>query len=129
MDGSILSSRRETVCYITELLFYILNQLYRLEIQAKVRQMGDNPSGTDRQTVETACERLTVLLQELKNAMQVAGVVEVHGPLQSHDSLVLWDDIVNETVPTGDISMPVIEHRPAHPNSSQSSSTSTQIED
>ena len=36
---------------------------------------------------------------------------------------------MNKTVPTSDISMPVIQHGPAHLNSSQSSSTSTQIED
>ena len=54
MDLSLAVEEKQ---YVTSLSYYfILNQLYRLEIQAKVQQMGDNPSSTDWQTVKMARE-------------------------------------------------------------------------
>jgi hypothetical protein len=76
--------------------------IFRLDIQAKVRQMGRNPSNTDRQIVETAREQLTGLLLELKNAMHATGVVEsTFTAPPTHESLGLWDDILYEPVPNG----------------------------
>jgi len=76
--------------------------LFRLEIQAKVRQLGRNPGITGRQTVENAREQLTALVHELRNSMQVVGVVEIHNkapPIQ--EPLAIWDEIVYEPVPGG----------------------------
>lgn len=74
----------------------------RLEIQAKVRQLGRNPTTGARQSIETSREQLTVLLHELKNAMNDAGVVEINGSTsQVHEPLAMWDDIMNEPVPAG----------------------------
>jgi hypothetical protein len=73
-----------------------------LEIQAKVRQLGWNPGITGRQSIETAREQLTVLLHELKNAMHVAGVVEIKGTVTpDHEPLAMWDEILYEPVIAG----------------------------
>lgn len=75
---------------------------FRLEIQAKVRQLGRSPGVTARQAIETSREHLTVLVQQLKNAMLAANVVEIRctsSPQQ--EPLSIWDEIVNEPVPGG----------------------------
>jgi hypothetical protein len=89
-------STRNTLVFVK---FYIP---YRLEIQAKVRQLGRNPGITARQTIETAREQLTALIQELKSAMHAAGVVEIRSTTSPvPEPLSMWDDIVNEPVPGG----------------------------
>lgn len=81
--------------------------VFRLEIQAKVRQLGRNPGITARQTIETARDQLTVLLQELKNAIHAAGIIELNGtPQPVQEPLSLWDEIAYEPVPGGPNSMP-----------------------
>jgi hypothetical protein len=78
-----------------------------LEIQAKVRQLGQSPNNAGRQSIETAREQLTILLNELKKAMDIAGVVEINPSTTSiNDPLDIWDDILNEPVPGGPNSMP-----------------------
>ena len=47
---------------------------FRLEIQAKVRQLGRNPGAYARQAIESAREHLAVLLHQLKSEMHKAGV-------------------------------------------------------
>lgn len=45
---------------------------------------------------------MTVLVQELKTAMDAAGVIQIHSssrPVQ--EPLAIWDEIVNELVPGG----------------------------
>ncbi|KAF8804833.1 hypothetical protein BYT27DRAFT_7225176 [Phlegmacium glaucopus] len=74
----------------------------QLEIQAKVRQLSRKARSIDWQTVESECEQLAALLSELKNAMHLAGVSESNQPaLAVNKSLEIWDEIVNEPVPTG----------------------------
>lgn len=91
--------------------------------------MGQNPCSTDRDAIDTARERLNVLLNELKKAMQVAGVVEVNGTTNpSIEPLALWDEILNEPVPTGSTSVPeVVDHSVS--NNSPLSKYPIQIED
>lgn len=102
----------------------------RLEIQAKIRQMGRNPSNTDRQIVETAREQLSGLLTELKNAMNAAGIVESNlNTPPSQESLGMWDDILYEPVPAGPNAIPIVEDRPASSNSPISSICPIQIEE
>lgn len=77
-------------------------KLFRLEIQAKVRHLGRNPGITAQQTIESAREQLTALVQELKRKMLAAGVVEVHSSTQAvQEPLAMWDEIANEPVPGG----------------------------
>jgi hypothetical protein len=89
----------------------------RLEIQAKVRQLGRNPVVAARQSIETAREQLSVLLQELKNAINVAGVVELNGTTSPvHEPLAMWDDILYEPVPADPNPMPAVVDGPASPS-------------
>jgi hypothetical protein len=89
----------------------------RLEIQAKVRQLGRNPSVAARQSIETAREQLSVLLQELKNAINVAGVVELNGTTSPvHEPLAMWDDILYEAAPADPNPMPVVVESSARPS-------------
>jgi hypothetical protein len=77
-------------------------RLSRLEIQAKVRQLGRKTGITAQQSIDSSRQHLTALLQDLKNSMNVAGVVELHTntrPVQ--EPLSMWDEIVNEPVPGG----------------------------
>lgn len=86
----------------------------RLEIQARVRQLTRNPGITAQQTIESGREQLKALVQELKNAMQVAGVVEkipTTKPIQ--EPLDIWDEIVYEPVPGGPNPIPKIITEPA----------------
>jgi hypothetical protein len=111
-----------------------LVDIFRLEIQAKVRQLGRRPSGSDRQKVESAREQLTVLLHEMKNAMEVAGLVERNTINSSApEPLTIWDDIINEPIPTGPYNsvpdMPDISDEPAPSSNHQSSKSNEQIED
>ena len=72
---------------------------FRLEIQAKVRHLGQNPGIAVQQAVELAREQLTALVHELKSATQATGVVELHTskkPVQ--EPLAMWDEIVNKPV-------------------------------
>ncbi|KAF8805303.1 hypothetical protein BYT27DRAFT_7224958 [Phlegmacium glaucopus] len=65
----------------------------QLEIQAKL--------------IESEREQLTALLSELKTAMHAAGVTEINGAnAVLNVSLELWDEIVNEPVPTGPNNLP-----------------------
>jgi hypothetical protein len=55
------------------------------------------------QSIQTAREQLSALVQELKKLMHVDGVAEIHTstkPLQ--EPLEIWDEIVYEPVPGGD---------------------------
>lgn len=64
--------------------------------------MGQNSCSTDQVTIDTAREQLTILLTELKKAMQIAGVVEINGPTNtSNEPLAMWDEILNEPLPAG----------------------------
>ena len=95
--------------YLSNTHSNIMNIL-RLEIQAKVRQLGRNPSIIARQTIESAREQLTILLQELKNAMHVAGVAEINTTTSPvHEPLAMWDIIVYEPVPNGSNQVPDLE--------------------
>ena len=87
--------------------------IFRLEIQAKVRQLGQNLGVMAWQTIEMAHEQLTVLLQELKSAMQVAGVVEINSATTlKHEPLTMWDEIMYELVPAGPNPLPVVQEEP-----------------
>ena len=95
-----------------------------------MHQLGWIPSDTDQQAVETARKKLAILFHELKNAMNIAGVVEINGlshPTQ--EPLAIWGDIVDEVVPSGPSTMPTVEAIPAPSISSPSSSSIIQIED
>jgi hypothetical protein len=139
MDGTFTGSGRKTVnVFPVDSLDNQLKIIFRLEIQAKLRQVGRNPNNTDRQTIETTREQLAGLLQELKSAMNLAGVVEIIGPTCfRQEPLALWDDILHEPVPTGTNSIPPVPtgtsstppvtHGPAL-NISQSSNDPIQIE-
>jgi hypothetical protein len=82
---------------------------FRLEIQAKVRQLGRSPGATARQAIETSREHLTVLVQQLKNAMLAANVSEIHSTSSpQQEPLSIWDEIVNEPVPGGPNILPDI---------------------
>jgi hypothetical protein len=71
---------------------------------------------------------LAGLLKELKNAMNATGVVEIIGPTGStHEPLAIWDDILNEPVPTGSNAVPPVTNRPAL-NISPSSNDPIEIE-
>lgn len=84
------------------LYFYYSFKIIRLEIQAKVRQIGRNPGTGPRQAIETAREQLTVLLQELKNSMNRTGIIEMNSTIKHvQEPLAMWDEIVNEPVPGG----------------------------
>ena len=79
----------------------------RLEIQAKVRQLGRNPGTYAYQAVESAREQLTGLLRQLKLVMHEAGIMEVNGsPSLSNESLAMWDNVMNEPVPAGPNPLP-----------------------
>lgn len=76
--------------------------LFRIEIQAKIRQLGRHPGVTAQQNIDSAREQLMALVQQLKAAMHVAGVVEVHTNTRpAQEPLATWDEIVNEPVPGG----------------------------
>ena len=95
-----------------------------------MRQLGSIPSDTDRQAVEMAHEKLAILLHELKNAMNIAGVVEINGlSCPTQEPLAIWDDIVNKVVPSSPSTMLTVEAIPAPSISSPSSSSIIQIED
>lgn len=123
MDGKITSCGRETVSGFY-LNLHHLTFTFRLEIQAKVRQLGRNPGTFAQQAIELAREQLTVLLRDLKSAMHDGGVVEVNGTTNlGYEPLAIWDDIMNEPVPAGPNTMPdPVPDRPA-------TITSPQIED
>jgi hypothetical protein len=105
LDGTFIGSRRKTVSFFFcsyNPEFYKNVNPFRLEIQAKVRQLRWNTGVTAQQNIETAREQLTALVQELKNAMHTAGVVETHcTTFPSQEPLAVWDEIVNEPVPGG----------------------------
>lgn len=84
--------------------------VHRLEIQAKVRQLGRNPGINEQQAIQTAREQLTVLIQELRKATHAVNVSEIHNksPLIP-EPLSSWDDIANEPVPGGPNSSDIIE--------------------
>ena len=92
----------------------LLITIFRLEIQAKVRQLGRNPGVVGQQTIETAREHLTALIQQLRTSMQGAGVVEIYtNKRPTLEPLELWDDIVYEPVPGGPNYKPVNSENPA----------------
>jgi hypothetical protein len=89
------------------MVIFILLIIYRLEIQTKVRQSGQNPCSTDQVTIDTAREQLSILLSELKKVMHIAGVVEGNGQTNpSNEPLAMWDEILNEPIPSGSGSKP-----------------------
>lgn len=95
--------------------------------------MGQNPGSTGQVTIDTAREQLTILLTELKKAMQIAEVVEINGPINpSNEPITMWDEILNEPVPTGagsgSGSNPEIDDHPVSYNSPPTNNP-TQIED
>lgn len=74
----------------------------RLEVQAKIRQLGRHSASSDRETIERDRGQLTALLLELKHAQQTAGVAELQGFRPTPvDPIQTWDEIINEPVPTG----------------------------
>lgn len=76
--------------------------IFRLEIQAKVRQLGRKLGVSPQSSIETAREQLTVLVQQLKNSMHAAGVVEIASTTAHvQEPLAQWDEIANEPVPGG----------------------------
>jgi hypothetical protein len=85
-----------------------------LQIQAKVRQVNKNLSNPDRQVIQTEREELTALIVQLKQAQQVAGVVDTNISSRTESEFVdLWDDLINDLVPT------IPENTPALPQSTQ----------
>ena len=73
--------------------------IYRLEIQAKVRQLGHNPSISDCQVIERECNTLTVLFPHLKHTQEAAGVSDIGFSIKvSNETLTIWDEIVDELV-------------------------------
>ena len=131
MDQSLQVEEKQSVRYLL-LHSKIHRNIYRLEIQAKTRMLLRRPSSSDRQLVETAREQLTVLLNELKNKLRAAGVIEqneIHPPPEVV-SLDMWDEIVDEPVPTNpDAPSQSVLEEPAPPNMAQSSRNPTQMED
>ena len=82
---------------------------FRLEVQAKVRQLGRKLGNMARQTIQTARDQLSVLVQELKNAMNISGIVEINcTTIAAHESLAMWDEIANELVPAGPNTLPEV---------------------
>jgi hypothetical protein len=54
------------------------------------------------------------MVQELKNAMRIAGVVEIHcTTIPTQEPLEIWDEIMNEPVPGGSNSFEVHHQEPA----------------
>lgn len=111
------------------MVIFILLIIYRLEIQTKVRQSGQNPCSTDQVTIDTAREQLSILLNELKKVMHIAGVVEENGQTNpSNEPLEMWDEILNEPIPSGSGSKPVVVNNPGSNNAPPPKSL-IQIED
>lgn len=76
-------------------------------MQAKVRQLGRNPSPSAQQAIESGREQLTVLLHDIRSLMHDAGVVEVKGTTNpGHELLAIWDDVMNEPVLAGPDELP-----------------------
>ena len=92
----------------------MISQIYNEYIQAgNPRQLGQNPGVMAWQTIEMAREQLTVLLQELKSAMHVAGVVEINSATTlKHEPLTMWDEIMYEPVPAGPNPLTVVQEEP-----------------
>ena len=75
---------------------------FRLEIQAKVRQLGWNPRVATQQNIESSRQQLMVLLQGLHGVMNSSSVVQINSTLRLiREPLAIWDDIVYELVPGG----------------------------
>lgn len=75
---------------------------FRIDIQAKVRQLGRSPGITAEQSIESARQQLTALVQQLKAEMDNAGIVEKQSNIRpTVEPLATWDEIVNEPVPGG----------------------------
>ena len=55
---------------------------FRLEIQAKVQQLGQNPGVAAQQNIESSHQQLTVLLQELHGIMNSSSVVQINSTLR-----------------------------------------------
>jgi hypothetical protein len=73
--------------------------------------------------VDSAREQLTVLLNQLKNAMHVAEVVEINGSIDPGNvSLEMWDDVAFEPMPGGPNDAEPVSLEPTQ-------SAPTQIED
>lgn len=75
---------------------------FRIDIQAKVRQLGRSPGITAEQSIESAHQQLTALVQQLKAEMDNAGIVEKQSNIRpTVEPLATWDEIVYEPVPGG----------------------------
>ena len=87
---------------------------FRLEIQAKLRQLGQKPGITARNAIKTARDQLAAMVQELKTAMHVACVVEIHcTTIPTQEPLEIWDEIMNELVPGSSNNVEVLPQEPA----------------
>jgi hypothetical protein len=94
--------------------------MFRLLILAKVRQLGRAPGSTDWEAIEKDREALSALVLQVKQAQHKAGVTDANGsPFIENDNHDIWDDIINEPVPSGSTPVPV-------PASSSSASSSSQ---
>ena len=68
----------------------------------KVWQLGWNPGVAAQQNINSSCQQLTVLLQELHGVVNLSGVVQINSTLRPiREPLAIWDDIVYEPVPRG----------------------------
>ena len=81
--------------------------IYRLNIQAKVRQLGCNPSISDCQVIERECNALTALFPHLKHTQEAAGVGDISPSIKlSNETLTIWDETVDESMMGGSTTLP-----------------------
>ena len=80
-----------------------------------MRLLHRNHDDTQRQKIQTEHEELTGLILQLKQAQQMAGVLETNILTRAdHGSLDIWDSLVNDMLIASAESIPV--DGPAHHN-------------
>lgn len=78
-----------------------------------MRQLGPEPVLSGQQNIDLARQQLTVLVQELRNAMKTSGVVELHSTSEPiPEPIGVWDEIVYEPVPGGPNLSPGLTNAP-----------------
>ena len=75
MDGTSACSGGEAVSQIPPDALTYSSVMYRLDIQAKVRQLGRNVSISDHQVIEREHNALTALFPHLKHTKKQQGLV------------------------------------------------------
>jgi hypothetical protein len=79
-----------------------------LKIQANIRYLRRSPGNVNRESIQREREELTALILQLKEAQQAAGVAETNiAPRDDSDPVDVWDEIINEGIPTSSDEVPV----------------------